>query len=293
LNKRAIVILLTAILLVAAGLEITNANYILPELPRITIEPDGTINPSTVPIHRNKNTYTFTDDIMEHVLIIRCSNLIIDGKGFTLQGRRYIGDVAIEIAPENYTIARRNITIKNLNIEKFIKGISAPYLTNSVITKNSINSTFALNFGPSCLSNKITDNTLNSFHPDYGAGILITGSDNTISGNYIANFRSGIEFYKGENNVVSNNVLINNTIIINHATNTILKGNQVSGVHSVSPSPIATPTNTTPTSTVSAGSEFPQPLVGFFTCITIVTVGMFSLLIWLKGHRKTAHKHQF
>ncbi len=51
----------------------------------IFIQPDGTINPSSVPIQRNGDVYTFTANVSDPILIQK-SNITVDGAGYSLIG---------------------------------------------------------------------------------------------------------------------------------------------------------------------------------------------------------------
>ena len=75
----------------------------------VTILADGSIsssNNSTVPIELNGNVYTFTDDMMVYSFVVQCSNIIIYGAGFSLEGQ---GEVGIELVADG-------VTIQNLNL---------------------------------------------------------------------------------------------------------------------------------------------------------------------------------
>ena len=51
-------------------------------LQNIIIRPDGSISPAEVPIQRNGDVYTFTDNIYGTIKIQR-SNIVLDGAGYT------------------------------------------------------------------------------------------------------------------------------------------------------------------------------------------------------------------
>jgi len=54
----------------------------------IYILSDGSIDSSgvEVPIQRDGNVYTFTDNIMDYPLVIQCNDITVDGAGFTISG---------------------------------------------------------------------------------------------------------------------------------------------------------------------------------------------------------------
>ena len=50
----------------------------------IFIQPDGTVNPSNVPIQRNGDIYTFTANVYDPILVQK-SNVTLDGAGYSLK----------------------------------------------------------------------------------------------------------------------------------------------------------------------------------------------------------------
>lgn len=150
----------------------------------IRITSDGSIVPSTAPIHRNGNIYTFIDDIHASIVVDK-DNILINGAGYTLQGNYngtrtdswVIGQgpnqeidktqipwtIGIDLANKD----RHNLTVKNLNIKNFYIGMYL-WTRNNNITGCSIE-----------------DNII---------GILLSGDSNSLIKNYIANNEEGIFF---------------------------------------------------------------------------------------------------
>ncbi|MEJ2240765.1 MAG: NosD domain-containing protein [Candidatus Bathyarchaeota archaeon] len=148
-----------------------------PEL--IYILSDGNvISPTnaTVPIQRDGNTYTFTDNIITTSLIILRNNIVVDGAGFNLVGQ---GDAGIDLSYMN------GVTIKNVNIlGSFYYGV---YLAESS--------------GITVIDNNIVGN---------GDGIFLYNStQNTISGNSVTGNQIGIELRSAPNNIFRDNMLNN------------------------------------------------------------------------------------
>lgn len=246
LLKKTIMALTLSVLILLTFAEfasIVDANWMNEPLPKIYIKSDGNIEPSTAPIQRNGNTYSLSDNIENHEIVVQCNNVVIDGNNFTLQGRHATFDQAISIERRN----NQNITIMNFVIKQYYAGIRASYLFNCIITKNTIDSINAIDISPNCSSNQITYNTLigsergismriwgsantvmanTLIGSTNGTGIRIWGAANAIIANTIYNYGSSVDFYKGENNTVSGNVLISTSeILTNEATGTILKNN--------------------------------------------------------------------
>jgi parallel beta-helix repeat protein len=85
----------------------------------IYIRPDGSVDPSTAPIQRDGNVYTFTDNIYDEIVVER-DNIVVDGAGSTLQGTG--SGTGIDLSD------RSNVAIQNMQIKYFDNGI---YLRDS------------------------------------------------------------------------------------------------------------------------------------------------------------------
>jgi len=168
----------------------------------INIRADGSVDPSTAPIQRNGNLYTFTADIYDSVVVER-SNIVLDGAGYKIQGTRASNSEGIELS------GRTNVTIQNMQITNFTYGIyiydsSYNSIVGNAITNNGwgikIYSSFNNN---SVVGNTITDNS-------YGIYIYFS-SGNTIFGNNIANSTwYSLTIESSDNNSVSSNAITNN-----------------------------------------------------------------------------------
>ena len=202
--KKVIMLTLTLLLLfIMSNAGLTDAET---PLQRIYIKPDGSIDPAFVPIQRNQNVYTFTDNVSAQIIVQR-DDVIIDGAGYALRGNYNgtrtdswaVGEgpyqasddtafpwtIGIDLANEN----RHNLTVKNLNIKNFYIGI---YLWT---TNNSING---------CA---VTDNIV---------GLLLSGDSNIITKNFIANNENGIFFGVNQpGDAALNIVLTHNSFVDN------------------------------------------------------------------------------
>lgn len=103
-------LLLVSVLTLTLKTRQVKADWIWTET--IYIRADGSVDPSTAPIQRDEDIYTFTDNIFEtsHIqetLEIQKDNIIIDGSGFTLQGVMGHG---IKLS------GRQNVPLKNTRI---------------------------------------------------------------------------------------------------------------------------------------------------------------------------------
>ena len=158
----------------------------------IFIRADGSIE-GTNKIHRSGNIYIFNGDITEsYGIIVEKSNIIIDGKGYTLKSIPRIlpigsWDFGIELS----NITNGNVVIKNLKIIDFNIGVYI-WTTNNTIMGNTI----------------IGGNV----------GIFLAESPNTIVGNYIGNNTEGLflgplpDTHEKVYNLIYGNSFVNNTL---------------------------------------------------------------------------------
>jgi len=140
----------------------------------VYIRADGSIDPPTAPIQRDRNTYTFTGNIYDSIVVER-SNIIIDGNGYTLQGDGT--GIGFNLTYMN------NVTIKRTNIKGFLKGIELSGSHYNVISENNVTSNgwFGLLLGGSH-NNSITQNTI--ANNEYAIGIHWS-SGNFLYGNLL------------------------------------------------------------------------------------------------------------
>ena len=147
----------------------------------IFIQPDGSIYPDNVPIQRNGDTYTFTSDIYDPILIEK-GGIILDGASYSLIGplteTERKAEQIIGIGPNNETQvpyiigvdieeAVSGVTIENLNIRSFSIGAYIRSTNNTLV------------------GNSVSENIV---------GVLLSGSANSINKNYIANNEQGLFF---------------------------------------------------------------------------------------------------
>jgi hypothetical protein len=284
-KKPIVAVVLSTLLLLTFGLGIADrANAFMETLPYIYIREDGSIEPSTAHLRRNGNIYTLTSDIVEHTLLIDCDNIVVDGNGYSLKGRCVGGplsDCAIRFGLANYTVvSRKNVTIKNFNIDYFPDGIEASNLSEGTIMGNTINCARGISISGS--RNQITGNTLMGAVQDYFYGISISGSYNRVEGNNISICRWGIVFV-GEHNTASNNVLVGTKVPIDteRASDTILENNTLPVA---SPSPSPEPSSTPEPTSTPYNEPTGQGLI--LGVLAIVVVCAFGLVLLYRIKRK-------
>jgi parallel beta-helix repeat protein len=189
----------------------------------ITINADGNINPSTAPIQQTGNTYTLTSDVDGNIAV-KASNVVLDGKGFTVFGGDSLARGVSLADVSNVTVKGFLITNFNYGSQAPMVGIELTNVTHTVVTNNTIigmNSIFGIYSSPFTgiivkggNSNTITGNNLkNNLH---GLDFLNT-SNNRIIGNNIEGqpitgvFTTGISFINSKNNKIYHNNFVNNT----------------------------------------------------------------------------------
>jgi len=161
---------------------------------------DGTVYPSTAPISKFGDLYTFTANIYDSIVVQR-DNIIIDGAGYTIQGTGAWGSKGLDLS------TRRNVTIQNMKIKTFWAGIGLYYASN-----NSI------------IGNNITNNNV--------CGVkLYFSSFNTIGRNNIVKTAFyGVDIERSSNNTLSCNTMADNSLSIflrESANNNIIARNNI------------------------------------------------------------------
>ncbi|MDH5779501.1 MAG: right-handed parallel beta-helix repeat-containing protein [Candidatus Bathyarchaeota archaeon] len=159
-------------------------------------EADGTVYiratgavDGTDKIQRDGETYTFTDNIFDEIMIEK-DDIVVDGAGYTLQGADVSDSKGVSV------FGRNNVTIKNMRIRGFwygicVGGVFEEPSTNIVVCGNDISESTILGIelyrssNNSVYGNNIVDNE--------GDGIALEGaSGNSIYGNNVANNWGGI-----------------------------------------------------------------------------------------------------
>ena len=203
MQKKVVAVVAVAILAVSllAGFVFTEpqqASQSQTSMKNVIIRPDGSVTPSDAPILRSGEVYTFTDNIYGTVKIQK-SNIVLNGAGYTLSGpyngsqgpEWVVGDgpnQAPELVAEYISGVDlgaktvEGITVQNLNVKNFSIGM---YMW----TKN--NTVTACGVSESIL------------------GIMLSGSNTTVTNNYLAYNKQGLFFgFNGENELIPSDVHI-------------------------------------------------------------------------------------
>jgi hypothetical protein len=185
----------------------------------IYIRPDGSVDPSTAPIRRFGDLYTFTGDIFDSIVIQR-DGVTIDGDGYRLQGSG--AGTGIDLR------GRISVTVKNTYITGFHTGIfvydAARF--NSIVDNTMAHNTVAVDLDGLVSSSVIVSNVIanNSGYSVY----LHDVGDIDIWGNTITGNAGGISVLFGRGDF-SGNTFTNNLgpVITSESLSVNLVGNLI------------------------------------------------------------------
>jgi parallel beta-helix repeat protein len=223
------------------------------QLVTIYIRANGDIEPSEVLINRTGDVYTFTGDIIVNGdatgMIIERNNMTLDGAGYSFSRSLLSEHISgIELTK------RKNVTIKNLEINAFWDGIALWNSLNNTIQGNTVtaNSNYGIalwnysNYntisGNNITANEddgigldrsshntIRNNTVTGHHQD---GIVLDAysDNNTLSQNTVIKNGYGIELYDSSNNTITQNNLTGNTyygMFLYYSSNNTVSANNI------------------------------------------------------------------
>jgi parallel beta-helix repeat protein len=149
----------------------------------IYINPDGSVDPPSAPVHPNGDVYTLTDNIATtgDGIIIERNSTTLDGNDYTIQGSS--GGNGVDMSQTSY------VTVKNTNIQGFSVGIFAPKSDYDTI-----------------MDNAITQNTY------LGIWLDSSSTNNIIGNNITQNSVYGIWLTSSSNNNIYHNNFVNNAV---------------------------------------------------------------------------------
>jgi len=193
-----ILALLISIIVAIQLVNVAVANFtpLPPDLPHIYIKSDGSIYPSTAPIQKVGDTYTFTSDIIDYTIEVQRDNIIIDGAGFTINQTPI--DTSQYMMPSGWHPAiditnRSNVTVKNTQFTHCISSVDLENSSSISITQNKItgNSYIAI-FIYSSSNITIAKNNITS---NYQGMLIIDSKHIDILENSITQNSVGIQCY--------------------------------------------------------------------------------------------------
>jgi len=189
-----LILLSLSLLTQAINLQIARATTI------IYIRANGNVDPSTAPIQRNGNIYTFIDNI-QGLIIVEKDNIVIDGAFHTIQGTG--SETGIDLS------GRKNVTIQNLEVKNFDIGVylsSSSQITiqRSTISQNTHGIWVSRSSSNNILQNSIIENVLEGLY------IYFSSNNNIFGNNITKNTFDGIYLYSSSNNTIHVNIIMYN-----------------------------------------------------------------------------------
>ena len=179
-----------------------------PDLPRIYIRNNGSVQPQTPLIERTGSSYKLTGDIANYTLEIQCDNIVLDGDGYSIQGNA--SRIKGYDEGNNGIIINRqkNMTIKNINFEQGETGIRISNSSNITIIDNIFSN--GIHTGITLQNSSeivIEDSKFINLHTDIGVpAVMLNGSNITFRNNTITGSSYGIKVI-GSSNIISDNLI--------------------------------------------------------------------------------------
>jgi Nitrous oxidase accessory protein len=186
MNSHVAIAALSCIILIIFGV-----HYVTPVNAQsqidITIDEQGTINPSTAPITQKGNTYVLTGDF-NGTITIKKDNIVLDGNNHTLTVPSiFAGGISLDKVSR---VIVKNFAIKGGSFGILVHG-SSNTIANNIIT-DADNGFYALSY------------------PTEAIGLM--GIQNKVTDNYLCDNRVGINFFGNMPDECSNNYIIGNTL---------------------------------------------------------------------------------
>jgi parallel beta-helix repeat protein len=212
----------------------------------ILIRADGSVDPPSAPVHRDGDTYLLTSDITFSffncgmtfnfsycmaAIVIERNNTTLDGGGFALVGadmpphpslliplpglsesRLATGTIESELSmPVGILLSESisNVTVKNLTVIGFDRGIYLQGSNNMVCANDLMNNTY---FG---ISMSVTSNSTifdNKIENSGQAISLTNSSNNLVIGNNITDNEQAVTVFFSANNSVFENQIVGNSV---------------------------------------------------------------------------------
>ena len=203
-----------------------------PDLPRICLRHDGSIEPQTVPIERTGNLYKLTSNIVHYTIEIQRDNIVLDGAGYSILGNasRIKG---YDEGNNGVTVnGRNNVNITRVNFEQGDTGIRISGSTNiSVLDNTFSNGLLTGIILQDSAQVLIENNEFKDLQTDIEVpSVRLNGSKITFRNNTLAGSAYGLKIY-GASNVISDNKIEtkSHSIELNAAYSNIMTGNKITG----------------------------------------------------------------
>jgi hypothetical protein len=260
LTKKIVLLLIAVLLLPRTALVEADS---LPGSLIITILPDGSVEPQTSLIIRVGTSYVLTAELNNTGIDIQCSNITVNGAGFTVHGG---------ITLQGDCITVYNMTISSGGLGILVNG-SYNRIVNNVLFYNLADISLLGNY------------TTVSGNIDTGGAyrvIYVDGDFNNVTGNELEEIE-----VSGSHNWVAHNAV---EYVVKNGVDNTYEDNDVDGhVITVAPEP-TTPTtenNTNATQTLIPTSE--RFTLEAAAIVSIVIVVLLSLAVMVQRRKRQAH----
>ncbi len=239
MGKKAVAIILIVALTLVSGVQLNSlasANFYPfpnpgPDLPRIYIRNDGSVEPTTAPIEGTGHIYKLTDNVDLYTIEIQHDDIVLDGAGHTIQGNAsWMG----YDAGNNGVIitGRKNVNVTNINFEGCYAGVRIISSSGINVVGNSFSNSntkgVVTQDSTLCL---VAQNTFTALHTDLNApAIYVNGTRNIVRNNTLTGSTYGIQVTGSSNQIVDNKIESVLPLILDRAQFNTIAENKISGL---------------------------------------------------------------
>lgn len=203
----------------------------------VYIRADGLVEPPSAPIQRSGDTYVLTDNItsVSDGIVVERNGITLDGSGYSLQYASGSNASQVANATGISLIGTSNVTIENMTVKLFAKGISlVSNGTGAVSDWNIITRNYLVGNGGGIYLRNSTNNHVfgnNVTGSSYGI-MLANASNNSVDGNGLANIL-GVYVSSSNNNSVNANSIssFNDGIWLDSSSNNFITSNSVTATN--------------------------------------------------------------
>jgi len=242
LDISILLLFVTLSVIVIQPLQVASANFFPfpgPDLQRIYLRNDGTVEPATAPIEKTGNLYRLTGNIVLQTIEIQRNNIVFDGSDYLIQGNAsWVGTAPRWGDAGNNGIiisGRTNVTITNLTIEKCTTGIRISNSSQISVNKVMFATETAAMYTPKGIA--IQDSSFvqieNNSFTNAGSAIVCNGTNNLIKGNTVNGGGGNIDgsiSISGSSNAISDNKIEGLLpITLNKANSSMIAQNNITG----------------------------------------------------------------
>lgn len=209
--------------------------YSVTDLSRIIIDSTGSVYPHNAPIQKAGDTYLVTGDIINQTIEIQKDGVFIDGSGHVL-----LGNIEGNLmgAQGLYINNRSNITVANLHIDKFWRGIVVQNSSDITFRDNTLTNIGSVAIMlDSCKQAEIVKNNLNNISTaiDITSSYNIVAQNIVIAENTLINAGFGFQIGSGCANLISKNdfIYVDNPIWVASNSTVISNNTLVDGISGI------------------------------------------------------------